>query len=344
MDNKYAELFRKLHPTIPLNKNSRILIIDGTNTYIRVFSNVPSMNDNGEHVGGVIGFLKSIGALIRKEMPTHCIIVFDGVGGSQFRRKLYPDYKANRKNTSRFNRFDEFRDLEDERASMKKQFNRIIQYLDVLPIVLLSIDNIEADDTIAYIVEYYKQFESEIVISSSDRDFLQLVDDKISVWSPIKKIMYVPKTIEKEFGFLPKNYLIYRTITGDTGDNIPGIEGIGLKTLLKRFPELIDDEITVEQFIENNILKEQENPKVKIFKTIKEGTEKIHLNHKLMQLRNTHISGHSKLTIISKIQQKLSLNRKEFLKMFFEDGLQTMIKDPHEWMNKTFNRLEIYGK
>ncbi len=342
--SKYLELFNRLHPSEPLNKNSRILVIDGTNTYLRVFANVPALNDNGDHVGGVIGFLKSIGALIRKEVPTHCIVVFDGVGGSQFRRKLYPDYKANRKNTTRFNRFEEFRDLEDEKASMKAQFSRIVQYLDCLPITLLSIDNIEADDTIAYIVEYYKQFRSKVIISSSDRDFLQLVDDDVTVWSPIKKISYDPKIINEEFGFTPRNYLIYRTITGDTGDNIPGITGVGLKTLLKRYPEFIETELDIDQFLEITNKRLIDSPKVKIFKTINDSSDKLKLNHKLMQLRNTHISGHSKLNIAHKIQEKIKLEKTTFLKLFFDDGLQTMIKDPHDWLHKTFARLNTYGE
>jgi len=59
---------------------------------------VPSINDNGEHIGAVIGFLRSIGSLIRMVRPTRCIVVFDGIGGSVRRRKIYPEYKANRKN------------------------------------------------------------------------------------------------------------------------------------------------------------------------------------------------------------------------------------------------------
>lgn len=342
--NKYLELFNKLHSTEPLTSTSRVLIIDGTNTFIRVFSNVPALNDNGDHVGGVVGFLKSIGALIRKELPTKCVIVFDGIGGSQRRRKLYPEYKGNRKNTTSFNRFDEFKDLIDEKESMKRQFSRIIQYLDNLPVSIITVDNIEADDTIAYLVEYFKQFNSKITISSSDRDFLQLVSENVEVWSPIKKVTYVPKTIETEFGFLSRNYLIYRTLIGDSSDNIPGVNGIGLKTMIKRFPELIDRELNVEEFINLTEQKMDEFPKVKIYTTIMNSIGRIRLNHKLMQLRDSDISGHAKLNIINKIQEEVCLNKKLFLDLFFEDGLNSFIKDPHSWLHNSFNRLEIYGK
>ena len=77
--------------------DDRVLIIDGLNTFIRVFSVIPTTNDDGIHVGGIVGFLRSIGYTINMFRPTRVIIVFDGKGGSKRRRKLYPEYKAKRK-------------------------------------------------------------------------------------------------------------------------------------------------------------------------------------------------------------------------------------------------------
>jgi len=85
------------------NPNENVLIIDGLNTFIRVFSVIPTTNDDGTHIGGIVGFLKSIGYTINMFRPTRCIIVFDGKGGSSRRRKLYPEYKAKRKTNIRFN-------------------------------------------------------------------------------------------------------------------------------------------------------------------------------------------------------------------------------------------------
>ena len=81
------------------NPNDKILIIDGLNTFIRVFSIYPTQNDDGIHIGGIVGFLKSLGHAIRTISPTRCIIVFDGKGGSSRRRKMFPGYKNNRKPT-----------------------------------------------------------------------------------------------------------------------------------------------------------------------------------------------------------------------------------------------------
>ena len=77
--------------------NSDALLIDGMNTFMRVWSMYPTTNDNGDHIGGYTGFLKSIGHAIRLRKPTRCIVVFDGKGGSARRRKLFPDYKMKKK-------------------------------------------------------------------------------------------------------------------------------------------------------------------------------------------------------------------------------------------------------
>ena len=85
-------------------KNKKVLIVDGLNTFIRVFSVMPTLNDNGIHVGGIVGFLKSIGFAINMFNPTRVIIVFDGNGGSNRRRNLYSDYINNSRTTYRINR------------------------------------------------------------------------------------------------------------------------------------------------------------------------------------------------------------------------------------------------
>ena len=76
-----------------VNINSKILLIDGLNTFIRAFSANPAVNDDGSHIGGLIGFLKSLRYSIAKIKPTRCIIVFDGKNGSNKRRKIFSEYK-----------------------------------------------------------------------------------------------------------------------------------------------------------------------------------------------------------------------------------------------------------
>ena len=326
-------------------KDDHVLIIDGLNTFIRVFSAVPALNDDGMHVGGVIGFLKSVGSNIRQFQATRCVVVFDGTGGSQRRRKLYPDYKANRKNKTKMNRYDEFADLVDEQRSMKEQFVRLIEYFDVLPLTVISIDNIEADDVIAYIAkQYYDKHDNKITIVSSDRDFLQLVNTKIRVWSPIKKKLYTPEKIKEEFGILPENYLLYRMMSGDASDNIPGINGVGLKTLINRFPNMNQKQMDFDIIIEEAKGNIDSGSKIKIFNEIVTNRELLHRNYKLMQLSEVDISATSTLGIIGKMDATINkLNTKIFKRLFLEDKLYENIKDVDKWLRDTFNRLNTYA-
>ena len=113
--------------------NDKILVIDGLNTFIRVFSVIPTLNDDGIHIGGIVGFLKSVGYAIKMLRPTRCIIVFDGKGGSTRRRKVYSEYKNRRKTKIRLNRANEYSSVEDEHQSMLLQLQRGVEYLENLP-------------------------------------------------------------------------------------------------------------------------------------------------------------------------------------------------------------------
>ena len=171
------------------NTNKKVLIVDGLNTFIRVFSVMPTLNENGVHVGGIVGFLKSIGFAINMFNPTRVIIVFDGKGGSNRRRKLYSDYKNKRRTSYRVNRVAGLENVEDERRNMYLQLRRVAEYLELLPVTNISVDGIEADDAIAYIAKSVIP-DGEKIIMSTDKDFLQLVSDDIKVWSPTKKKLY----------------------------------------------------------------------------------------------------------------------------------------------------------
>ena len=224
-----------------LNLNDKVLIIDGLNTFIRSFSVNPAMNDDGVHIGGIAGFLKSIRYTLSVIKPTRCIIVFDGKDGSKRRRKIYPEYKAQRKIKKRLNRNVDWGTAPaDEQESMKLQMGRLVEYLEYLPLTLVSIDGVEADDVMAYISKQLL-LKSKIVLMSTDKDFLQLVDNRISVWSPTKKILYTPDKIKDEFGIPSKNLLTYRILDGDKSDNITGIQGAGLKTIIKYIPSIVED-------------------------------------------------------------------------------------------------------
>ena len=309
--------------------DDKVLIIDGLNTFIRVFSVIPTTNDDGIHVGGIVGFLRSIGYTINMFQPTRVIIVFDGKGGSSRRRKIYPEYKQNRKTKYRVNRTYDFASQEDEKQNMIMQLQRVVEYLDLLPVTVLSYDNIEADDTIGYLCKQVLK-ESEVVVMSTDKDFLQLANGKTKIWSPTKKKLYDEEAVFEEFGITAKNYIWYRVIDGDKSDNISGIKGLGLKTIRKKLPFLT----------ENKIFNIED-----ITKVLPESSEIIDRNYQLMQLQEVDISGSTKSRILQKIRQPINrLVKFKFETMFLEDKLFTALPNLNSWLLTNFSKLNNYAE
>ena len=323
-----------------VNANSRVLIVDGLNTFIRAFSANPAINDDGVHIGGLIGFLKSIRYTISKLKPTRCIIAFDGKGGSKRRREIYSDYKGNRKVKQRFNRnVDWSTGPVNEEQSIKMQMSRLVQYLEFLPITMLTADNTEADDIIAYISRTILS-DSNKIIMSTDKDFLQLVDEKTTVWNPTKKKLYDMNRVQDEYGIYSKNFIIYKILDGDKSDNIPGIQGAGLKTIIKNIPQLAEEKIfTVKDLID--FIKNTDK-KTKLFENMRNNYTMLKRNYLLMQLFDAEISNYNKLKIQNVIHEKIpQLIKYKFSVLFMQDKLWSQIKNMETWITE-FIKLDRY--
>ena len=309
--------------------NDKVLIIDGLNTFIRVFSVIPTTNEDGIHIGGIVGFLRSIGYAINMIRPTRTIIVFDGKGGSNRRRKIYPEYKQNRRTKYRVNRSNSFASQDDEKMNMIMQIQRVVEYLDNLPVTVLSYDNIEADDTIGYVCRQVLT-DSQITIMSTDKDFLQLANGRIKIWSPTKKKMYDENMVLEEYGISSHNYIWYRVLDGDKSDNISGVRGLGLKTIQKKLPFLS----------ENRIVEMDE-----VLNELPEHKDTIELNYKLMQLSDVDISASTKTKIVDRINEPINrLVKFQFEKMFLEDKLFTALPNVTSWLLTNFNQLNRYAE
>ena len=343
MNKNYTQLLNSLkNDETPKSADDRILLIDGLNTFIRAFVVVPTVNDNGIHVGGITGFLMSIGYAIRNIKPTRVIICFDGKGGSQKRRKIFPNYKSSRRVKHRMTRINEFNSVDDERVAMAQQLQRLSEYLENLPVTVLSPENIEADDAMAYISQQVYP-KSKCVIMSTDRDFLQLVDDRVQVWSPTKKKFYFKETIKEEFNIYSKNFLMYRVLTGDSSDDIPGIRGAGAKTLMKRLPILFEDnKVELNDIFE--YVKES-NDGTKLAADILSSKKMLELNRELMQLDEVDIPGRTKQSILEIVQKPISkLTQIKFLSMTLDDTLNLNIKNPQLWLKDTFGKLDVFAR
>ena len=320
--------------------NDRVLIVDGLNTFIRSFAVNPSLNDDGLHIGGLVGFLKSIRYSSDVLKPSRVIIVFDGKGGSNKRRKIYPEYKANRKVKSKLNRNVDWGTApQDEQQSMKQQMGRLIQYLEQLPLTIVSVDGIEADDSMAYISQQLLP-KSDVILMSTDKDFLQLVDDRVKVWSPTKKKLYNKQAILDEYGIPSRNMLTYRILDGDKSDNIKGIPGAGLKSLIKFIPPISEDEdftaMDLINFVNNS------DSKIKLLENIKKSSNLIKRNYLLMQLNKVDIPNHTKMKIQGAINGNIpQLIKYKFQTMFLQDKLSAQIKNFDSWVME-FTRLDRF--
>ena len=339
MNSNYKKMFENLSNTSNGDVNDKVMIVDGLNMFIRVFGAVPTLNDDGEHVGGVTGFLLSLGALIRKNKPTRVLVVFDGKGGSQRRKKMYKGYKEGRTGLTKVNRLAGYEDLEDQQQSMKNQFGLLIKYLELLPVDLCYIDYVEADDIMAYAARHI--FKKEVLIVSSDKDFLQLVDDRISVYQPTKKKMVYKDDVKELFGVPSHNLVFYRIFDGDKSDNIPGVRGVGPKTLVNKLLFLQNENLDMITLMEN--VSEMDNEKLK--KKILDNKDVLELNYRLMQLSDPEISSSIKSNVRNIISSPINqLNSFQFKKEFMIDKLYTAFKNIESWLMNTWSDLNTYSK
>ena len=321
----------------PLHLNSRVLLVDSMNTFLRSFAMINHMNPSGAHIGGLTGFLKSIGFAIRHIKPTRVILIFDGTGSTTNKKNLYPEYKAHRK-LQRITNWDGFDGKEDEAASIENQLLRLVEYLRCLPVDLLSIDKVEADDVIGYIVG---KLTDEVHIMSADQDFMQLVTDKVTVYSPIKKKFYTPKLVKEEYGLYPQNFINKKVLMGDDSDNIPGVKGLGPKKLFKLFPEL-EGNITVT--LDSIFSKSEELVNEHgLYGDIVNFKKQLLINQQLMDLTNPDLPEDS----LEEIEQVLTnkpnkLDKLHFLKLYNEDRLGNSIPNTEIWLNEIFSYLQVY--
>ena len=320
-----------------LGLNSRVLLVDSLNTFMRAFAVIRHVNPNLVPIGGLTGYLRSIGYAIDLVRPTRIILVFDGKGSSINKRYIYPQYKANR-GINRITNWDMFDNQEQESEAITNQLVRLIDYLKCLPVDIVSIDKIEADDVIGRLCS---DFKGEVTIMSSDRDFLQLVNHRVTVYSPTKKKFYNKEAILQEYGVTPQNFLLQKMLLGDKGDNVPGVNKLGPKTLIKEFPELAKESI-----IElDEILEKCEAGKKSIHESILNFKNQLEINRKLMDLHQPNIS-EDDLSILAHMIENPNkeLDTQQFIKFYNEDLLGNSIGNVQTWLYNKFNEVSKYKK
>lgn len=342
MSRKYIELLNEVNKEHKefetLNRDSKVLIVDGMNLFIRTFSAIPTQNEDGLHIGGLSGFLQSLAATTRMFSPTRVVVVFDGKGGSSKRREIYSEYKERRAIKSRLNRSAGFEDLADEQKAMKYQMLRLYYYLQELPVTTIMIDHVEADDVIAYLSDYFKE---KVIIMSNDKDFLQLVTDRVNVYLPSKKKLYNPDSLMEEFGVWHENFTIFKALKGDKSDNIKSIKGFGDKTILKHFPQLSEKrKIDLEEFIEFCKLYDG---KAEVMKNLQNNLEQFMTNYKLIQLIDVDIAGTTKSNLRGMVDSEIpKLNKVNLDMLCMTDKMHSVFKNWDSWLLQSFGSLNTF--
>jgi 5'-3' exonuclease len=349
INKKYLDILKQIdeeHNAFgDLHKNSKTLVIDGLNTFIRSWSTAPNLNDNGDHIGGIVGTLKSIGYAIRTLNPTRVVVVFDGKGGSNSRKDIYSGYKSERgknKIKMRLNRAATVEmNPEEESASMKRQMLGLGELLSALPVTIMIYDGIEADDVMGYIATELKKENEKVIIMSTDKDFLQLVNKDVSVYSPSKKKVYNIDEVKEEFGIHPHNFINFRMIDGDKSDNVEGIAGLGIKSIIKAFPILAEETIhTTETMVEyvNSLSK-----KIKAHELFLNNLVICERNRKLMQLSEPTFSGNLRMKIMDRFNEPTTkFDKQTFLKYGLKHKMLDGFKDINDWLQSTFSHLSKF--
>lgn len=246
--------------------SKKIALIDGYGFVFRAYHSLPPLTRNdGTPVGAVFGFTNMLIKLLASLDVTHVAVVFDA-GSKTFRNDIYPDYKANRPPCP---------------EDLIPQFPIVRQAAESLNLTILEKAGFEADDIIATVAKKYSNDQDSVIIVSSDKDLMQLVDDNTSMYDAMKNKVITPAQVKEKFNVFPEKVLDMLSLMGDSADNIPGVKGIGPKTaaeLLESFDNLdgiFQNLDKIKQVKRKQYLEEgQENARLsKVLATLKEDVE-----------------------------------------------------------------------
>jgi DNA polymerase-1 len=293
------------------NKSDRkILIVDVANLFIRNYCAHPAMDGNGQQIGGVVGFLKTLARLCDQIKPKAVYCCWES-GGSVKRRAIFKDYKLNRK-PEKMNRFYED-DLPDSDENKQYQMITLLKLLRHTPVCQLHVSDCEGDDVIAYLCRGQFKDENKVIVSS-DRDMYQFLDDKTIIYNLHKKIFLTKEDILKEYRITAKNFALAKSICGDVSDNVPGVKGVGFKTLIKHLPFIgLEQDIILSEVFDYCAAHENES---KVLKKILQEKEDIKRNWRLIYLDDHTLSNEQAKKvdyIIEKFEPKQE--RMEFMKL-----------------------------
>jgi len=312
-----------------------VLLVDGDNLLTIGFYGVKNYFYKGTHIGGIYHFLNTLRRAFETYHLDKIVVFWDGLDGSQTRKKIYIHYKENRKSRLR---------SEEEINSYGYQRDRVKQYLEELFVRQGEYEFCETDDCIAY---YSQNSNNEPkIVYSSDGDLTQLVSETTQIYNPSHgKIYKQNDTIVYDHEeILIENVKLVKMMCGDSSDNIAGIRGMGVKRFLSLFPELKTEKISIEQVKDKcNVLFEQDktnrlvtNLLTGVTKHGVFGDEFFDVNSRIVSLDDPFLTDEAKQNIDSLINENLDPEGRSYkntMKMMMEDGLFNVLpKSDDAWI------------
>ena len=203
-----------------------LYVMDLSGYVFRAYHAIPPLsNSRGEPTHAIHGVTAMMNKLVTQRRPTYFCVAVDSKGPS-FRKQIFPDYKATRK---------------ERPADLEPQAERVVEIAHAYRIPCLAEPGMEADDVIATVVKKARQAGLTVVIASADKDLLQLIQDGVVMLDSMRDRVYGPDETVEKLGVRPEQVRDYLSLTGDSSDNVPGVPGVGPKTavqLLSQFGTL----------------------------------------------------------------------------------------------------------
>ena len=207
-------------------KPKHVYLIDGSGYIFRAFHALPPLSRaDGTPVNAVLGFTNMLLKLVADSDADHIAVIFDA-GREGFRNRIYPAYKAHRPETP---------------PELVPQFALIREATRACNVSAVELPDYEADDLIATYAKQATAAGATVTILSSDKDLMQLVNDRVAMLDPIKNRPIGPAEVAEKFGVGPDKVVDVQALAGDSTDNVPGVPGIGVKTaaeLIKTYGDL----------------------------------------------------------------------------------------------------------
>ena len=198
-----------------MSKPHHVYLIDGSGYIFRAYHALPPLTRaDGTPVGAVLGFSNILFKFMQDTDADHLAVVFDSAR-TTFRNRIYDQYKANRP------------DLPDD---LVPQFKLVREATDAFNVCRIEREDFEADDLIATYAREAERAGATVTIVSSDKDLMQLISERISMWDPIKQKPIGAAEVMEKFGVGPEKVVEVQALIGDSVDNVPGVPGIGPKT------------------------------------------------------------------------------------------------------------------